>query len=67
MDQIKSYLTPAERQELFRQFKSALRVKSSSVRRTSRIYEWQLKKLKQQHEQSNLFSRIPSTDDLPQY
>lgn len=63
MGQIKSYLTSAERQELFRQFKTAMLVKSCSVKRTSRIFEWQLRKLQQQQtHQGSVFGRIPSTD-----
>ena len=66
MGQIKSYLTSAERQELFRQFKTAMLVKSCSVKRTSRIFEWQLRKLQQQgnNPQGGTFSRVPSTDPL---
>lgn len=45
MDGIKSHLTPAERLELFRQFKCALRVKSNTVRNTCRLYESQLRRL----------------------
>jgi hypothetical protein len=48
MDHVKSYLTAAERQELFRQFKAAMQSKSTSVRNTSRVYEWQLRRLQQQ-------------------